>query len=234
MKNLIFINIACTLFYSISVFAQSSFESNVKKFDTSSMGSIPWGEGRPASIDSVPKNLLNCLSEVSFTHRLAPFTDDVATGKIVVNNDLVADLVEIFEGLFKDPTFSMTLATPIDHFNWNDDLSMEADNTSGFNFRYISGTKKLSNHSKGRAIDVNPRVNPWVNNAGTKMFPENGSVSINEPGSLLPGAKAHHLVALFKERGFEWGGDWTSFKDYQHFEIKISYPGSKYCEAPWE
>ena len=24
---------------------------------------------------------------------------------------------------------------------------------------------------------------------------------------------------LFTEAGFEWGGDWTTRKDYQHFEI---------------
>ena len=23
---------------------------------------------------------------------------------------------------------------------------------------------------------------------------------------------------LFKQRGFRWGGDWKSLKDYQHFE----------------
>ena len=25
---------------------------------------------------------------------------------------------------------------------------------------------------------------------------------------------------LMKEYGFEWGGDWKSLKDYQHFEKK--------------
>ena len=25
---------------------------------------------------------------------------------------------------------------------------------------------------------------------------------------------------LFTEAGFEWGGDWTSCKDFQHFELK--------------
>ncbi|MBQ8128592.1 MAG: M15 family metallopeptidase, partial [Prevotella sp.] len=24
---------------------------------------------------------------------------------------------------------------------------------------------------------------------------------------------------LFTEAGFEWGGDWTSCKDFQHFEL---------------
>ena len=36
----------------------------------------------------------------------------------------------------------------------------------------------------------------------------------------------------FKEHGFEWGGDWSDRKDYQHFEIsttltEILYPNNK-------
>lgn len=37
----------------------------------------------------------------------------------------------------------------------NDNKSMSANNTSAFNYRVISGTKKLSNHSYGLAIDIN-------------------------------------------------------------------------------
>ncbi len=27
----------------------------------------------------------------------------------------------------------------------------------------------------------------------------------------------------FTEAGFEWGGDWTSCKDFQHFELKDEF-----------
>lgn len=28
------------------------------------------------------------------------------------------------------------------------------------------------------------------------------------------------VAEFFKSKGFVWGGDWTSFKDYPHFEVK--------------
>lgn len=28
------------------------------------------------------------------------------------------------------------------------------------------------------------------------------------------------VADYFKSKGFAWGGDWTSFKDYPHFEVK--------------
>lgn len=31
------------------------------------------------------------------------------------------------------------------------------------------------------------------------------------------------VVDCFKERGFEWGGDWKTFKDYPHFEKRLGY-----------
>ena len=30
------------------------------------------------------------------------------------------------------------------------------------------------------------------------------------------------VVNYFKSKGWEWGGDWTSLKDYQHFEKDLS------------
>lgn len=212
--------------------AKYTFEA--KPFDVNSMSNMPWGKGRPHSIRAVSKNLLKCLSEVTFTYRLAPNTSLFATGTLVVNNDLVDDLRDIFRELYQDKSFSMSLVAPIHHFGWDDKLSMESNNTSGFNYRYISGTKKLSNHAKGRAIDINPRVNPWVNKAKTRMSPRNGSILSWEPGSLLPNSPAHHLVQAFIVRGWSWGGHWKSFKDYQHFEKKISYPGNQYCARSWD
>ena len=34
---------------------------------------------------------------------------------------------------------------------------------------------------------------------------------------------------LFTEKGFEWGGDWTDRKDYQHFELPTEIT-EKYSE----
>ena len=110
----------------------------------------------------------------------------------------------------------------IDNYNAQDDPSMEANNSSCFNFRFIAGTTTLSNHSMGMAIDINPLYNPYVKQR------TNGTLYVS-PGSGRPYAdrnrqcdyKIDHndlCYKLFKQHGFTWGGDWTSLKDYQHFE----------------
>jgi hypothetical protein len=206
-----------------------SFE--VTPFDAQILETIPWGEGRPLNSSAVSSNLRACLSDIHFVYRVAPYTEIYSVGTITVNNDLIADLRIIFKKLYNEPAFSMSLVEPIYQFDWNDQKSMWSNNTSGFNFRYISRTKKLSNHSVGRAIDINPRVNPWVGKGG-RLDPSNGSIDPQEPGSFLPGSPSHYLVQSFRNKGWSWGGDWKNIKDYQHFEKKISYPGSKYCENP--
>ena len=51
---------------------------------------------------------------------------------------------------------------PVDAYGGSDFRSIEADNTSAFNCRYVDGTTRWSNHAYGRAIDVNPIENPYV------------------------------------------------------------------------
>src|SRR3546814_9572848 len=53
---------------------------------------------------------------------------------------------------------------PVDRFGSDDGASMRANNTSAFNCRYVAGTTKWSEHSYGRAIDINPLHNPYVRN----------------------------------------------------------------------
>lgn len=66
----------------------------------------------------------------------------------------------------------------------------------GFGCRAISGTDKPSNHSKGKAIDINAPKNT----RGTR-----GDIPIT-------------IVRLFESYGFVWGGRWT-WTDPMHFEF---------------
>ena len=61
----------------------------------------------------------------------------------------------------------------IDDYGADDTKSMEANNTSAFNYRIVEGTSHLSKHAYGRAIDINPRVNPFVkrNSITPEKFP---------------------------------------------------------------
>ena len=70
----------------------------------------------------------------------------------------------------------------IDDYGANDEKSMAANNTSAFNYRVISGTTKLSNHSYGMAIDINPRINPYITKYG--IAPANSKVYRNRNQSV--------------------------------------------------
>lgn len=96
---------------------------------------------------------------------------------------------------------------------------MAADNTSDFNCRYVDadGPSQWSNHAYGRAIDINPVENPYVEHG--EAFPSEGTAYIDRTertGMLVEEGKG---LRAFLDAGFFWGGAWNS-PDYQHLEIK--------------
>ncbi len=135
-------------------------------------------------------------------------------GQIVIHKDLVNDIKGAFELLLREK-FPIQSVIPIsdNKFQWDDNSSTLANNTSAFNYRYVRNTKILSNHSEGRAIDINPRLNPYF--PGEKVFPPQASYNLEIPGTISPGSK---LVNYFEKLGWRWGGSWNEDLDYQHFE----------------
>lgn len=146
---------------------------------------------------------------------------EIKLGELVCHRDIATDLVEIFRKLFeaKYPIERMVL---IDNYNAQDEPSMRDNNTSCFNFRYVSGTKKLSNHSQGRAIDINTLYNPYVKrraNGSQYVQPATAKAYANRSKTFRYKITRNDLCyKLFTQHGFKWGGNWKSTKDYQHFE----------------
>jgi hypothetical protein len=142
---------------------------------------------------------------------------DVRTGVLVVHEDLVQPARRAFEQLFA-LGFPITSIRPIDEFRGDDDASMAADNTSAFNCRpaVSNGPRSWSKHAYGRAIDVNPRINPYILDG--KVLPPNGAAYADrgrkEPGILTRGSPA---LKAFTDNGFSWGGVWSN-PDYQHLQ----------------
>ena len=104
----------------------------------------------------------------------------------------------------------------VDDYAASDEASMAADNSSAFNFRLVAGTDILSQHALGRAIDINPVENPYVE--GSHVSPGRGRRYLDRtdvrPGMIVP----HEVVVrVFRRIGWGWGGRWTSARDYQHF-----------------
>lgn len=158
-----------------------------------------------------PKEFLDSMILINVEYY--NFDEKLCKGQLVINKAIKQDMVEAFE-LIKKIKFPIEKVIPIVEYNWSDDRSMEDNNTSAFNYRFVANTTRLSNHSWGRAIDFNPVQNPAVYKDGS-MAPKNASYNIKAKGTLT---EDHELVLFFKSRGWRWGGDWTSLKDYQHFD----------------
>lgn len=139
------------------------------------------------------------------------------TGTLVVNKAVARDLRKIFSKLFHHG-FMIERMEPIENYSGNDNRSMEANNTSSFNCRDITGRPgKFSNHSWGRAIDINPLTNPYVK--GPLVLPPEGRVYLQRDRAYVGGILANsYIVRLFAKKGWTWGGSWADRQDYQHFE----------------
>ena len=146
------------------------------------------------------------------------FDDAPHIGSLVVRAPVAGAVVDVFHRLF-DHRFPIRRMEPVDVFGGNDDASIAADNTAGFNCRnaVASGPPHWSAHAYGEAIDVNPVENPYLE--GGQVLPPAGAPYANRavvrPGMAEPG---NALNAAFAAAGWSWGGIWAS-PDYQHFSL---------------
>ena len=142
-------------------------------------------------------------------------------GEMIVHKEISDEVIDIFEALYDIdyPIYQMRLVSDYKGSDWQ---SIEADNTSAFNCRKATGSKKFSKHSYGKAIDINPIENPYIFRSGKSSHKasapylkrKRSSQSTSQRAMLLPQDKA---VQIFKKYGWKWGGDWSGMKDYQHF-----------------
>ncbi|WP_457606781.1 M15 family metallopeptidase [Nitratifractor sp.] len=144
-------------------------------------------------------------------------------GEMIVHKDVAREVVRIFDELYRQgyPIRRMQLVSDYGGSDWK---SIEADNTSAFNCRPVTGGKKWSRHAYGKAIDINPLENPYISRsrriAHKASLPYRKRVGGSSPqrkAVILPNSP---VVRSFKSRGWRWGGDWHTIKDYQHFDKK--------------
>jgi hypothetical protein len=170
------------------------------------MNGVSWRPGCP-----VPLRDLRLV-----TLRYWGFDRRAHLGKLVVNTDVARKITGVFRRLY-EMSFPIRRMRLVDYYGADDRTSMEHDNTSAFNCRWRAGQPGVwSQHAYGRAIDVNPVENPYVWSGG--VSPGNGAPyvdrSVRRRGMIFHGGV---VWWAFRNRSWEWGGDWTSVKDYQHF-----------------
>ncbi|MBQ8452405.1 MAG: M15 family metallopeptidase [Prevotella sp.] len=150
------------------------------------------------------------------------YDNQMHVGEMIVNREIADRVVSIFRKLFEAKYPIQRMLLP-DVYDADDEIQMRDNNSSCFCYRAIAGTAKLSKHARGLAIDINTLYNPYYKDRvdGTRF--------------VQPATAAHYCdrtwdfpykidyqdlcLRLFTEAGFEWGGDWTSCKDFQHFEL---------------
>lgn len=133
-----------------------------------------WKEGCPVPISD--------LSYLVMTYQGLDGTPKV--GELVVHKKLVLPVIKAFADLFA-ARFPIERMELIDQYDASDDRSMEANNTSAFNCRDITGKPgQYSKHSYGGAIDINPLLNPYVS-PGNDPLTAMGWDGIEDKGIFL-------------------------------------------------
>jgi hypothetical protein len=165
-----------------------------------------WHRGCPVALDDL--RLVRALHW--------GFDARVHTGRLVVAADVARPVLDVLRRLYA-ARFPIRRMVPVEAYGASDFRSIEADNTSAFNCRYVEGTTRWSEHSYGRAIDLNPIENPYVTAAGTTAHRASRPYlrrAPYRPGMAVEGGVA---VRAFEAAGWGWGGRWSGDRDYQHF-----------------
>ena len=146
---------------------------------------------------------------------------EIREGEMVCNVHIADTLLSIFRELY-EAGYPIEKICLVDEYDAEDERSMADNNSSCFNFRFVSYTKKVSKHGLGMAVDINPLYNPYVKTVSGRLNiePANGSPYVDRTGEFPCKIDENDLCyKAFTSRGVSWGGSWRNSKDYQHFEV---------------
>ncbi|MDO4565368.1 MAG: M15 family metallopeptidase [Clostridia bacterium] len=162
--------------------------------------------------------------ELRYIHLIyVDFEGEEHEGELIVNKLVADEVMDIFYRLYQ-AGYALESVRLVDDYGEvaDDTLSMEANNTSAFCYRNTA-SGNLSRHSYGAAIDINPRMNPYVKRNGS-FSPKNAEEyldrSVIREGMIDENDLCYQL---FIEYGWEWGGHFRTEKDYQHFSKDLGY-----------
>jgi len=170
------------------------------------MTGVSWKPGCPVA--------LRDLRLLTLTHW--GFDGKVHTGRLVVHEDVAREVLGVMRTLF-GARYPIRRLQLVDAYGGSDFDSIEADNTSAFNCRAATGSSRWSEHAYGRAIDLNPIENPYVE--GGRVYHDASRRYVDRSRRLKGMVHAGDAVVdAFAAIGWGWGGAWGgSVRDYQHF-----------------
>ena len=165
------------------------------------------------------------------------FDDKLHVGELIVNQAIAENTLSVFRELFaiRFPIESMKL--PSHYYKHPQDPS-QRNNTSGFCYRKDGQSPgKLSLHSYGIAVDLNPFYNP-APVAGGKIDPPGAEKyldrSLRDKGMIHEGDRVFQIMT---RHGWAWGGYFKGGADPMHFEKIITRQyiihSLEYFPNPW-
>ena len=164
---------------------------------------------------TIPRSELRYIRALHIT-----LDGEIKRGEMVANRAISDDIVSILKSLF-EARYPIERMVLVDEYNADDEASMTDNNSSAFNYRTTPGGTRLSAHRRGMAVDINPLYNPYVKVREDRVVvaPAAATEYVERSGAFPYKIERHDICCrLFLERGFEWGGDYKTIKDYQHFE----------------
>ncbi len=155
-------------------------------------------------------------------------------GEMICNKYISEDLIKIFKKLYQS-NYPIEKIRLMDEYDADDESAMRDNNSSCFNFRFISHTTRISKHGLGLAVDINTLYNPYHKIVDGKEIiePATAKEYLDRKKNFIYKIEEDDICyRTFKEYGFNWGGNcWDNRQDYQHFEIPDEvieklYPGN--------
>ena len=188
--------------------SDSPFVASISRIDRETrllMTGSSWREGCPVGFDELR------LIRITYWG----FDDEPHRGRLVIHRRWADEIADVFRRIY-GRAFPIRRVRLVDDYGADDLESMRHDNTSAFNCRYVAVTTTWSMHAFGRAVDINPVENPYVD--GSHVSPPNGAPYADR-SDVRPGMiyERDLLWRAFRSIGWEWGGTWQSAQDYQHF-----------------
>lgn len=149
----------------------------------------------------------------------------VHVGEMICNKLIADKLLAIFSELYAARYPIQRMRLP-DNYDADDERQMRDNNTSCFCYRNVSGSRNLSKHARGLAIDINTLYNPYIRYSkkdGSRIVEPATAVKYCDRKANFPYkiTTSDLCYKLFTKYGFTWGGAWRTMKDYQHFEYKL-------------
>jgi len=181
------------------------YQSSIEEIPPEVLARSSWAQECPVAVDE--------LRYLTVSH--FGFDGETHTGEIIVNTGVAEDVVEVFRQLYEArfPIEQMRV-TRLEEVD--DHPTGDFNETGSFVCRPAVGSTNWSYHAYGLAIDVNPFHNPYVK--GDLVIPELASAYVDRDdvrtGMIFRGDV---VTEAFADIGWEWGGDWSSLKDWMHF-----------------